>query len=52
MFNGMRTVPAPATALHRAWVFVALRGVLAVVVASVVLTRPGVAVISSKAWSA
>lgn len=41
MFNGMRTVPAPITALHRAWVFVALRGVLAVVVASVVLTRPG-----------
>lgn len=35
----MRSVPA-TTALHRASVFVALRGVLAVVVAAVVLTRP------------
>lgn len=40
MFKGMKTVPA-GTALHRAWLFVALRGVLAVVVAAVVLTRPG-----------
>jgi uncharacterized membrane protein HdeD (DUF308 family) len=37
----MRADPAPRAALHRAWVFVALRGVLAVVVACVVLTRPG-----------
>ena len=37
----MRTVPAHSAALHRAWLFVALRGVLAVGVAAVVLTRPG-----------
>ena len=41
MLNSMRTGPPPSTALHRAWIFVALRGVLAIVVASVVLTRPG-----------
>ncbi len=41
MLKGMGTVPASSTALHRATIFVGLRGVLAVVVASVVLTRPG-----------
>lgn len=41
MLNGMGTVPASSTALQRATVFVGLRGVLALVVASVVLTRPG-----------
>jgi len=40
IFKGMRTVPANSAALHRAWLFVALRGVLAVGVAAVVLTRP------------
>jgi uncharacterized membrane protein HdeD (DUF308 family) len=41
MLKGMGTVPASSTALQRATVFVGLRGVVAVVVASVVLTRPG-----------
>jgi len=40
IFNGMQTVPPVTTALHRASVFVALRGVLAVAVAAVILTRP------------
>src|SRR5437763_33398 len=43
MFNGMRSVPAGSTALHRAWMFLSLRGVLAVVVAAVLLTRPAMA---------
>jgi uncharacterized membrane protein HdeD (DUF308 family) len=42
MLKGMGTVPASSTAaLQRASVFVGLRGVVAVVVAAVVLTRPG-----------
>jgi uncharacterized membrane protein HdeD (DUF308 family) len=41
MLKVMRTVPASGTALQRASIFVALRGVVAVVVAAVVLTRPG-----------
>ena len=34
----MPATPAPSTTFHRAWPFVALRGVLAVVVAAIVLT--------------
>jgi uncharacterized membrane protein HdeD (DUF308 family) len=40
IFKGMPVARAPSTAVHRAWLFVALRGALAVVVAAVVLTRP------------
>jgi uncharacterized membrane protein HdeD (DUF308 family) len=36
----MQTVPPVTSALHRASVFVGLRGVLAVAVAAVILTRP------------
>lgn len=36
----MRAVPSATSALHRAWSFVALRGVLAIAVSAVVLTRP------------
>jgi uncharacterized membrane protein HdeD (DUF308 family) len=38
-----RALPAISSALYRAWVFVALRGVVAVAVSAVVLTRPGMA---------
>jgi uncharacterized membrane protein HdeD (DUF308 family) len=39
----MRAKPPGGSALHRAWIFVALRGVLAVAVSAVVLTRPTMA---------
>jgi len=45
MLNGMPSIPTPvrattSTAVHRAWLFVACRGVVAVAVAAFMLTRP------------
>jgi len=37
----MPSVPLASTAVHRAWLFVAARGAVAVAVAAFVLTRPG-----------
>jgi uncharacterized membrane protein HdeD (DUF308 family) len=43
MFNQMdrvRSVPATGSAFHRAWMLIAVRGVLAIAAAAVLLTRP------------
>jgi len=39
--EAMPSVPLASTAVHRAWLFVAARGAVAVAVAAFVLTRPG-----------
>jgi uncharacterized membrane protein HdeD (DUF308 family) len=39
----MRAKPSAGSAFHRAWALIALRGMLAIVAAAVLLTRPGMA---------
>ncbi len=40
LMNRVRSAPATGSAFHRAWMLIAVRGVLALAVAAVLLTRP------------